>query len=198
MPRPPGLWQTARDYHAETTKMIQQVAPNDQLLLVGYSFGGLVARQLAQSHAERVVGLVLIDALQEDWLPDMKARMSSADWGKMQYTMGYLLRKYGHDVWHSLPHMASVRLPATLPVRILSRGLPAQNIRESGMSEAGVTIFNQSHDRHQWQHLSLSNRTSRVVAERSQHLILDYQPELFLAEMEALVAGLRGPTSPSP
>jgi pimeloyl-ACP methyl ester carboxylesterase len=185
---PPGLWQTASDYRAEADKMIELAAPNDPLLLVGYSFGGLVARQLAQRHAERVVGLMLIDALQEDWLPDLKARMTASDWGRMQYIMGWLLRKYGHDVWHSLPEMAEVRLPPGLPIRILSRGQPAQNIRESGMSEAGVTIFNQSHDRHQFLHLGHSNRTTRVVAQRSQHLILDYEPELFLAQLDLLLA----------
>jgi pimeloyl-ACP methyl ester carboxylesterase len=54
-------------------KLLDHVSPNDQVILVGNSFGGLLALNFARFFPERTAGLVLIDAQINDqaWRDDM-------------------------------------------------------------------------------------------------------------------------------
>lgn len=191
-PVPEGLVQTTKDYADEVLHLVDAVAPGEKVVLVGYSFGGFITRYFAAVHPDRAAGLVLIDSAQEDWIVDVKKRMSPEDWSKMQGILDWFLRKLGHNYWDSQFEVASVSLARDLPVRIISRGLPYQHIRKANLSEEGVTIYNEMHDRHQLDLLGLTDRTSRVVAARSEHLIVDSEPELVLAEIEHLVSQVSG------
>ena len=51
----------------ELTRVLAHVAPGQQLVLVGHSFGSFVIRAYAERHPEKVVGLVLVDPPTE-WL----------------------------------------------------------------------------------------------------------------------------------
>jgi pimeloyl-ACP methyl ester carboxylesterase len=51
----------------ELSRMLAQIAPDDQYVLVGHSFGSFVVRAYAERHPEKVVGLVLVDPPTE-WL----------------------------------------------------------------------------------------------------------------------------------
>ena len=189
---PEGLVQTTKDYADEVLHLVDAVAPRERVVLVGYSFGGFITRYFAAIHPDRAAGLLLIDSAQEDWIVDVKQRMNPEDWSKMQGILDWFLRKLGHNYWDSQFEVASVSLPRDLPVRIISRGLPYQHIRKANLSEDGVTIYNEMHDRHQLDLLELTDRASRVVATRSEHLIVDSEPELVLAEIENLVSQVTG------
>ncbi|MDQ3231533.1 MAG: alpha/beta hydrolase [Pseudobdellovibrionaceae bacterium] len=54
-------------------KLVDHVAPGDQLILVGNSFGGLLALNFARRCPERTAGLILVDAQINDqaWRDDM-------------------------------------------------------------------------------------------------------------------------------
>lgn len=189
---PEGLVQTTRDYADEVLHLVDAVAPEEKVVLVGYSFGGFITRYFAAVHPDRAAGLLLIDSAQEDWIVDVKKRMSPEDWSRMQGILDWFLRTLGHNYWDSQFEVASVSLPRDLPVRIISRGLPYQHIRKAALSEEGVAIYNEMHDRHQLDLLGLTDRTSRVVATKSEHLIVDSEPELVLAEIESLVSQVTG------
>lgn len=51
----------------ELAQLLMHVAPDDQYVLVGHSFGSFVIRSYAERHPEKVVGLVLVDPPTE-WL----------------------------------------------------------------------------------------------------------------------------------
>ena len=57
-----GSPRTIAGMVAELTGVIETLAPDRTVLLVGHSFGALVARIFAARHPERVAGLVMIDA----------------------------------------------------------------------------------------------------------------------------------------
>lgn len=189
---PEGLVQTTKDYADEVLHLVDAAAPGEKVVLVGYSFGGFITRYFAAVHPDRAAGLLLIDSAQENWIVDVKQRMSTEDWSKMQGILDWFLRKLGHNYWDSQFEVASVSLSRDLPVRIISRGLPYQHIRKAHLSEEGVTIYNEMHDQHQFDLLKLTDRTSRVVATKSEHLIVDSEPELVLAEIEKLVSQALG------
>lgn len=62
------------DQHIDDLEdLLNEVAPDDKIILVGNSFGGLLALNFARSHKERVAGLILVDAQINDqaWRDDM-------------------------------------------------------------------------------------------------------------------------------
>ena len=80
-----------------------------KLLLVGHSFGGIVARRFAAAHSERVAGLVLVDPAHERQL-EMSATMREAV-------------EAGAAQFDGLVPLASWGLLAVLPGNIPDRGL---------------------------------------------------------------------------
>jgi pimeloyl-ACP methyl ester carboxylesterase len=64
-----GITQHMQDLQ----KLLEHVAPDDQVILVGNSFGGLLALNFARFFPERCAGLILIDAQINDqaWRDDM-------------------------------------------------------------------------------------------------------------------------------
>ncbi len=188
-PVPDGLNQTVDDYARELGAVIDDVAPDDDIVIVGYSFGGLVARYYAAHHPERVRGLLLIDAAHEDWLREMKRQMSPADWGKMQEILDWFLENRGHNYWDSQFEMDEApKLQRSLPVGIVSRGRDFQRIRLAEISEQGFRIYNDLHDTYQAAQEQLTAETTRVIAADSEHYIPKSQPELVLQELRHLLA----------
>lgn len=188
-PVPAGLNQTVRDYAQELRELVKAVAPDDDVVLVGYSFGGLIARFYAAHHPSHVKGLLLIDATHEDWIRDMKDQMSVTDWQKMQEILDWFLNNLGHNYWDSQFEMEdSPSLDQSLSIRIISRGLDFQRIRLAEISEDGFRIYNDLHNKYQVAQEKLTNNTTRVIAENSEHYIPDTEPELVLTELALLLS----------
>lgn len=182
-----GLNQTVADYSGELKRFIELHASSDKVVLVGYSFGGFIARHFTAKNPEKVSGILLIDAAHENWLQHMKETMSDDDWGKMQGILDWFQNNLGHNYWDSQFEVAKTTLPAQLEVRIISRGLPHETIRQAGVSEAGIKIYNDLHDKYQTEQLMLTDKTSQVIARNSGHLIVDSEPEIVLKELFELV-----------
>ncbi|MEL7797944.1 alpha/beta hydrolase [Idiomarina loihiensis] len=182
-----GLNQTVADYSGELKRFIELHASSDKVVLVGYSFGGFIARHFTANNREKVSGIVLIDAAHENWLQDMKETMRDDDWVKMQGILDWFLDNLGHNYWDSQFEVAKTTLPDQLEARIISRGLPHETIHQSGISEAGIKIYNDLHDKYQTAQLALTNKTSQVIARNSGHLIVDSEPEIVLKELFELI-----------
>lgn len=71
----PGHGYSGRPDDAETLGVqaaqmagaLEQLAPGEQAVIVGHSFGGAVALRLALDHPEKVKGLVLLAPVSHDW-----------------------------------------------------------------------------------------------------------------------------------
>ncbi|MEE4161824.1 MAG: alpha/beta hydrolase [Woeseiaceae bacterium] len=193
-PVPRGLNQTASDYAHELAELIELKSAGDDIVLVGYSFGGLVARYFAAYSPEHVKGILLIDAAHEDWIREMKEQMSAADWQKIQDILDWFLENLGHNYWDSQFEVERAPpLDETLPVRIISRGKDFQRIRKAGISEEGFRIYNDLHDKYQAAQESLSRNTSRIIAGKSEHYIPESEPDLVLAELRKLLLQVNSP-----
>ncbi|WP_026375564.1 alpha/beta fold hydrolase [Aestuariibacter salexigens] len=184
---PEGLNQTAKDYSHELHELIKLKADSQKLVLVGYSFGGLVMRYYAAQHPERVASMLLIDAAHEDWIQDMKKAMSPDDWQKMQGILDWFQDNLGHNYWDSQFDVSGTKLPEDLEIRIISRGLPHETIRQAGVSEQGIRIYNELHDKYQDEQLKLSSNTQRVFAKKSTHLLVDSEPHVVMEQLSGLL-----------
>ncbi|MBT8089974.1 MAG: alpha/beta hydrolase [Gammaproteobacteria bacterium] len=188
-PVPPSLNQTVKDYSHELRELVKAVSPDDDVVIVGYSFGGLIARYYAAHYPSNVKGLLLIDAAHEDWIREMKAQMSEDDWQKMQEILYWFRANLGHNVWDSQKEMDdSPLIDQSMPIRVISRGLDFQRIRLAEVSEDGFRIYNDLHNKYQVAQENLSKNTTRVIAARSEHFIPDTEPELVLAELRRLLS----------
>ncbi|MFG6403863.1 alpha/beta fold hydrolase [Microbacterium sp. P04] len=70
----PGPPRTLEGFLAELDAVLAATAPDSHVLLVGHSFGALLARVYAARHPERVAGLVLLDATPETLQLDVLRR----------------------------------------------------------------------------------------------------------------------------
>jgi len=188
-PVPQGLNQTVRNYAHELRELVKLASPDEDIVLVGYSFGGLVARYYAAYYPRNVRGLLLIDAAHENWMREMKETMSAPDWQKMQEILDWFLENRGHNYWDSQFEMESApALDESLPIRIISRGKDFQRIRLAGISEEGFRIYNDLHNKYQKEQESLSKETTRVIAANSEHYIPETEPQLVLSELRLLLS----------
>ena len=186
-PLPPGRLQTVKGRSEELDALVRLEAGAAPVVLVGYSLGGMVARHYAATQPQWVAGLLLVDAVHEDWLAELESKMDPEDWTRVQDAQQWFRQRLGYDHWVSQAEVKATKLPENLPVRIISRGLPYLRVRFIGISEPAVTLFNESHDRLQAQMLGLTSRTSRVVAQRSEHMVIESAPELVLSELGLLI-----------
>lgn len=188
---PRGLVQTAADYADELHALVSRVSPDDDIVIVGYSFGGFIARIYADRHPERVAGLLLIDAAHEEWFRAMKRRMTAEDWAELQEVFDWFLEHLGHDAWASQFEVERTRLDPSLPVVVVSRGLDHERLRRTGMSEEAFRIANDLHDHYQHDLARLTKKTTHIVARGSEHLIVESEPEIVLDAVDRLLGLLR-------
>jgi pimeloyl-ACP methyl ester carboxylesterase len=95
---------------AELDRLLDGAGIEGSLLLVGHSFGGIVARSFAATHPERVAGLVLVDPAHERQLEVSPTMRASVEAGAAQF--------------EGLVPLATWNLLAMLPGNIPNRGLP--------------------------------------------------------------------------
>ncbi|MDO6543903.1 alpha/beta fold hydrolase [Photobacterium sanguinicancri] len=70
--------RTSQTMVQELETLLANTNIEDELVLVGHSFGGLNVRLFADRHLDKVVGVVLVDALHEDVSPEMQRINSEA------------------------------------------------------------------------------------------------------------------------
>ena len=184
---PAGVAQTIGHHRAQLGALIEREAAGEKVILAGFSLGAQSARVYAAANPERVAGLLLIDAIHEDWADDLKRGMQADDWQKIQGIFDWLKNRFGYLFVESQAEVRAAALPPEMPVRVISRGMPFYRVGLIGMSDEGVKLFNDVHDRLQLELLKLTARTTRVVATRSDHTVADTEPELVLAEFALLL-----------
>jgi pimeloyl-ACP methyl ester carboxylesterase len=105
-------------------------------IVVGHSFGGLVARQFAADNPDEVLGLVLADPMRpEDWLPLNSAGEASLARSIKLTTAGMLLARVGL----TRLFMRSTLIRSGRIARLLCRlgGEPAQTLMDRMLCEVG-------------------------------------------------------------
>jgi pimeloyl-ACP methyl ester carboxylesterase len=174
---------------AQIADELHELAGRDgwkNLILMPHSFGGFIARAYAGKYPDTVKGILFVDCVHEDWLPALKKRMSATDWPHMQFVIDWQLKHTHEDYFAGQEEARALPALGSLPITVISRGLPHTNIRVTGMSYEGVDIFNREHNRLQSRLLKLSKDSRHRIAKYSSHIVDETDPLLIIEEIEKL------------
>jgi pimeloyl-ACP methyl ester carboxylesterase len=163
------------------------------LVIVGHSWGGLVARVELGEWGGEVRGLVLLDPTSIEFVDAIGIREYYGDWVKdIPVRPGYqggnkeyrgLARLVGKDeavMDKNVGIARAVDLPKGLPSRVVARG--RKNLSDEAKEAAWRAALAE---------LSLSLGTELIVDDKSDHFITSSDPELVIALVAEVVAAVR-------
>jgi pimeloyl-ACP methyl ester carboxylesterase len=189
-PMPQMAAQMVADLHA----VLQAAAVPGPYVVVGHSFGGLVARLYAATDPGDVVGLVLVDAAHEDYYAQLRAMLTPEQWAAATGATapaGSPLERI--DVVASadeLRQAASVAPLPDLPLIVITHGRPWT--WPPGYPAAALEAL--------WWPLqerlaALTPDARLLVAHDSDHDIPGEQPEVIVAAVRQVVDAVRDSTT---
>ena len=180
---------TLRGLDALTDELHQLVAKRSwkSLVLVAHSFGGYIARAYASQYPSEVKGLLLADVGHEDWIPALQKKMSRDDWAIMAGILEWNSRTFHEDYLDAQETVRHRTIPRSIPLTVVSRGIPHTQPRVAKISYAGLDLFNAEHDALQPKLLGLSDHSEQRIAKYASHRIDDFDPWLLIEEIEKLV-----------
>ena len=185
-PRGEGLNLTGWDYVKQLEALVEIEAKDQPIIMVGYSFGRFVSHLFASKYPEKVKGMLLLDPPHEDWIQTMKREMDPEDWKRIQWILDWFLAAKGHNVWDTQFEVEKAKIRADLPIIIITRGLDQQKIRQAEISEKAFRQFNDIHFDHQKELENLTSNTKRIIAHKSEHLLLNFEPEVAIEAFREL------------
>ena len=199
--------RTARRIASELAELLAHSGMTEPVVLVGASIAGFDVRVFAFDHAERVAGLVLVDATHED---DAHEVPGMARFVPLLSTMG-VLRLFGVSFGQRIEALAPAVRPYAQATSFRTAGYHAAvdeivHVRESASevrsSRRKLTIpvvvvtGGRGADEH-WRQLqrdqaSLSERGCLIIAQQSGHVVAIDQPEVVVDAIRTVVEAVRG------
>lgn len=180
----PAEDQTVAAMTARLRRLLALLRLPPPYVLVGHSFGGLVAQLFARQHPAEVAGVVLLDATAPQDLTALAAHENA-----LQKGLARLMRRLAPPPrWHETEHAArsAAELAAAppfppVPLRVVTGTKPA-------MAWATRPALLQARTAHQRGLAALSPLGRQVLAERSGHFPQFSEPELVVATVRELLA----------
>jgi pimeloyl-ACP methyl ester carboxylesterase len=167
--------QSIDDTGRTLTAVLDDVAKDSPVVLVGHSLGGLIAARYAPDHTDRVAGLVLLDATSPTMIDDITDVIPESATGEGAEVRAQNLAIFQGEnpegiVIESDPR---VRSAGDIPVEVIQHGVPyLGEIAEYGDDLERVW----SEGQEKW--LELSTASELGTAQESGHYIHTDQPEL--------------------
>jgi pimeloyl-ACP methyl ester carboxylesterase len=194
---PAPMPRTAGDVVTDLHALLRAAGVPGPYVLVGHSFGGLVVRLYASAYPDEVVGLVLVDAGQEETYPAWEALVGPTRWAEMmdlaqQPREG--LEDYPDferlDVEGSVAQGRQARANQPLrpmPLAVLTHGRPFEAPFPEWPGEAFERMWlGLQHDL-----AGLVPNSRFTVASQSGHNIQEDQPALVTEAIRQVVTGAR-------
>lgn len=186
------LPETKYDLHEDTEALwrgLRQLGLDRDLVLVGHSYGGFLIRFEAGEHPGSVKGLVFVDPFTLEFVDALGVEATENKMGKLPFDASHpekltkdqraevrMTGAPGSNLAEKCDAARKVALPRHLTVRVITSGkdwLPPQDQK----------LWRGSHER-----LTASIEGAKlIVAERSDHMIPERQPELVLSVVAEVV-----------
>ena len=188
----PGV-HDAREEIDDLERLLDGLHVDPPYVLVGHSYGGILARLFAHAHAKEIAGVVLVDAMGRD-----QTRRTLAVWPKSQAralrrTVAKPVRD-GLDLASSEALASHVRSLGDTPLAVITAG---RHDEEWGRVRPRLgRALDRLWGRLQDELAALSSDSAHVVALRSDHVVQgrDGQPVVVIRAVEAVVRAARDRT----
>ncbi|MFG0217126.1 alpha/beta fold hydrolase [Brevibacillus porteri] len=178
--------RTCRDLVKELYDLLQEIEVEPPCILVGHSFGGLVARLFASLYPQLVSGMVLVDAAPEyKELAYEKVLPDNLIEANREYYENPMLNREKIDKIRSYQEIVDYFRQSDIPVSIITRGLP-DVWNEEWPNEEILTI----EQRLQADFRRLSTSSKQRMANRSGHYIHHDEPEMVIEEILIMLRGM--------
>jgi pimeloyl-ACP methyl ester carboxylesterase len=196
---PVPMPRTAGDIVTDLHALLKAANIQGPYVLVGHSFGGLVARLYTSAYPDEVVGLVLVDAAQEETYPAWEALLGPSGWAElMRPTQQPPEGQEDYRDFERLNIEGSVaqgrqaranRPLRTLPLAVLTHGRPFEALASNWPRDA----FERMWLGMQRDLASLVPNARFTIAGQSGHAIQQDQPALVTEAIRQVVSGVRNP-----
>jgi pimeloyl-ACP methyl ester carboxylesterase len=183
----PGV-HDAGDEIEDLEELLKRGRIEPPYVLVGHSYGGLLARLYARAHRNETRGVVLVDAVgRDDW------RRGFAAWPKS--LAPELRRAWAKPVIDGVDRRAgaalasSIRSMDDLPLIVVSAARERENFTDSPppLYRIAMRLWTVM----QTELAGLSSDSAHVVALRSDHFVQDDQPDVVIRAVSAVVRSVR-------
>jgi hypothetical protein len=181
--------RTSQKMVEELYTLLSNAGIRGALVLVGHSFAGLNIRLYASTYPQEVVGLVFVDALHPDLETRLEPLLSPQQVEERRQELE--LNKEGvrfEDILESAKQAKTAGPLPDVPVIVIRHGLPLEaSAREAWPSEAVEKLWEEL----QTDLAKLTSQGRVVVAQKSQHLIQETEPELVSQAIELVARAAR-------
>lgn len=186
-PASPAMPRTCRDLVQELFELLAGIPVHPPYIVVGHSFGGLVARLFASLYPELVSGIVLVDAAPEyKELFYEKVLPKKLISGNRAYLENPLLNRERIDKERSYQEMANYSRQSDIPLSVITRGLPDVQ----GVADWPHEEILRMEQRLQAEFMRLSTSNKQRIATRSGHYIHHDEPEIVIEEIMIMMKGM--------
>jgi pimeloyl-ACP methyl ester carboxylesterase len=185
----PGV-HDAGDEIRDLERLLERANIGPPYVVVGHSYGGLLARLFAFTHPDETAGVVLVDALGRDAWRRGRAAWPRSLAPRLRRTSGFIRpivdgvdQRAGDALGNrirSLDDMRLVVISAGRERELFAGGPPR-------LYRIGVRLWRQMQD----ELASLSSDRVHVVALRSDHFVADEQPRVVVAAVRGVVQAAR-------
>jgi len=204
VPQPTTAGQAVADLHA----LLKAAGESKPYVLVGHSYGGLVAKLYASTYRDDVSGLVLVDALTEGLrdaeTPDQWAIQRKLMEGEIRESLVLYPALERHDADRSFDQVRAAPPLRSLPLVVLSADRPwgpqVPSMIAAGVLPADVPpgfgcVTDAAQKKAQERLAKLVPNAKHISNTNSGHEIHKEQPQLVVDSIHEVVEAVRNPSS---
>lgn len=188
--------RTSADIVADLHQLLQNAGEEGPYILVGHSFGGLHVRLFAHDYPAEVLGVVLVDAVHEDWWERAAALLPPAaeDTPALQSFRQFITTAYadpaqtaeGIDIPATVKQLQAAGTLGDKPLLVLVAGRPMLDTSTlpADLTTKLNTLLQETLPA---ELTALSTQSLRITVDESGHNIPQEQPNVIVAAIRTLI-----------